>query len=87
MQTHGLRLRTRTPVVLELERGRVLWVSDEAGVGLICHAGCLWVTEGDDRDQILQGGDSLVVGKRERALVHALDDARFTMCPPSSSGN
>lgn len=73
------------PLILELERGKVVWVCNDEDVDLVCHSGVLWVTEGDQRDLVLTSGESLTVHKDQRALVHALLDARFTMRPPTDS--
>lgn len=69
------------PLILELKRGKVVWVCNDEGVNLVCHLGVLWVTEGDQRDLVLTIGESLTVHKNQHALVHALLDARFTMRP------
>ena len=66
------------PLILELKRGKVVWVSNDEGVDLKCHSGVLWVTKGDQRDLVLNSGESLAVQKDQPALVHALMDARFT---------
>lgn len=76
---------TPFPVILELERGKVVWVCDDEGVDLVCHSGVLWVTEGDQRDLVLTSGESLSVHKDQHALVHALLDAWFTMRPHTDS--
>lgn len=67
------------PVLLELERGTVVWVGNDEAVCLVCVSGVLWITEGDQRDLVLKSGESLTVHKDQRALVHALVGARFTM--------
>jgi hypothetical protein len=69
------------PVVFELERGKVIWVSDGSGLELLCHSGSLWVTEGNAQDIVLHSGESLAVDRRRRALVHAMDDSRLTVRP------
>lgn len=68
------------PLILELERGKVVWVCNDE-VDLVCRSGLLWITRGDQRDLILTSGESLKVNKDQRALVHALLDARFTLQP------
>ncbi len=76
---------TPFPVILELERGKVVWVCNNEGIDLECHSGVLWVTVGDQRDLILTSGESLTLHKDQRALVHALLDTRFAMRPPTDS--
>jgi hypothetical protein len=81
MKTTGVRLQTSKPFVFELERGKVIWVSDGSGLELLCHTGSLWVTEGDAQDIVLHAGERLAVDRRRRALVHAMDDSRLTVRP------
>lgn len=77
----GVRLHTSAHVVLELGRGKVLWVCDGDGAQVTCHAGALWVTGGDARDVVLRSGESLTVPRRRRALVHAMHDSRLSVRP------
>jgi hypothetical protein len=81
MKTTGVRLQTSVPVVFELERGKVIWVSDGSGLELLCHSGSLWVTEGNAQDIVLHSGERLAVDRQSRALVHAMDDSRLSVRP------
>ena len=76
-----------TPVsgILALEPGKIAWVHNPDGGDLVCCSGVLWVTMGDHQDRILTSGDSLKVHKYQRALVHALRAARFTLRPHAES--
>lgn len=76
---------TDFPVTLDLAGGEVVWICSNVGVGLECHSGVLWVTRGDGQDLVLTAGESLTVHKDERALVHALQDAWFTIRPDTGS--
>lgn len=75
-----LVVRAPATVVLELGRGQVLWAGH--GSRIRCDSGVLWITQGDGTDRVLAAGDALVVPRREPALLHALQDARFTIVPP-----
>lgn len=85
MQTTGIQLNTSVPVVLELRRGKVVWLSDGEGMELLCHSGTLWVTQGDVQDIVLHSGETRTVERRRRALIHAMDDSRLTLRPGSQS--
>jgi hypothetical protein len=69
--------------MLELGRGKVIWVSDRCGLELLCHSGSLWVTEGRPQDMVLHSGESLRVDGHRRALVQAMADSRLTVRPGS----
>lgn len=81
MQDIDVRRQTKVPAVLELARGKVIWLADRAGLELLCNSGALWVTEGRIQDIVLRPGESLAVDRRRRALVHAMDDSRMTVRP------
>lgn len=75
----------KPPLMLELERGKVVWVCHDESVDLVCRSGVLWITRGDQRDLVLTSGESLIVHNKQRVLVHAMLDARFTIRPHADS--
>lgn len=58
----------KPPLMLELERGKVVWVCHDESVDLECRSGVLWITRGDQRDLILTSGESLIVQNDQRVL-------------------
>jgi hypothetical protein len=55
------------------------------GTRIDCLDGCVWVTiDGDRRDVIVEAGGSLVVDRRGRVLVHALEHARVRLSGPTA---
>lgn len=51
------------------------------GLAVQCLTGCLWLTQdGDDRDIVLDAGQSHTCDRQSRLVVHALDASTFTTC-------
>lgn len=61
-----------------LPQGTTLAIDDPLGQEVWCLSGALWITHDEDgKDVVLPAGKGYVADRRERLLVHALDDARF----------
>jgi len=62
--------------VLKLAGGSVTPIEDGLGLSVHCQAGTIWVTqENDRRDIVLAPGQSFALDRRGRALLYALGDA------------
>ncbi|MGB9673600.1 MAG: DUF2917 domain-containing protein [Anaerolineales bacterium] len=55
---------------------------DARGTEIHCLQGILWVTQQDDgQDYVLQSGDSMVVSRRGRVVIEAINDAIVRITP------
>lgn len=69
--------------VIELEPQTVLPFHDASGAKIACLEGVLWITQEDDRnDIVLEAGQSLILDKEGEALVQALHGARIAVEAP-----
>ena len=72
-------LRVEAPV-LELHEGQVVTLDDAAGTRIVARRGTVWVTqEGDRLDHIVSAGEALVLARRGRTVVQALQPARIAI--------
>jgi uncharacterized protein with PhoU and TrkA domain len=61
---------------LALEAGQVLTLDDAEGVRILARRGTVWITEeGNNKDHIVGPGDAIVVARRGRTVVQALQPA------------
>ena len=73
-------------LVIELEPHSVLTLSDSKGAGVQCLEGSVWITEEDDRnDVVLESGESHEIARKGRALVQAMGAARIAVVPAASA--
>jgi hypothetical protein len=55
-------------------------ITDASGVRILCTAGSLWLTlDHDQRDVILQPGDSFEAASRRRVLLYAFEPSTFAL--------
>ncbi len=72
-------LRLRSPVILRLERGRLLAWPRQSGVRLRVLAGSAWVTQANDmEDHFLQPGQALTLRTGSRAVIGAEQDVSLS---------
>ena len=72
-------------LTIDLHRGKLVRVRDEAGSTVTAHAGLVWITEQDSlHDVVLQGGQSFTLGRPGLALVQAFSDASISIEPTRS---
>lgn len=65
---------------LQLEARRLYEIPDAAAVRIRCTEGSLWLTlDHDPRDIVLEPGDCFETGAHRRALLYALEPARFVL--------
>ena len=76
-------------LIIELEPHSVLTLSDSKGAGVQCLEGTVWITEENDRnDVVLESGASYQLAREGRALVQAMGAARIAVGPaPSAAGS
>ncbi len=66
--------------VLDLHEGQVVTLDDAQGTRIVARHGTVWVTEeGDRSDHIVSAGEGLVVARRGRTVVQALQPARIAI--------
>ena len=71
---------------LQLEARRLYQIPDASAVSIRCTEGSLWLTlDHDPRDIVLEPGDSFETGAHRRALLYALEPARFVLRAPVSA--
>lgn len=59
-----------------MKRKQLLKVRGGAGNAIVCHSGSVWVTQdGDQRDIILDAGESFVLDRNGATLVQALEQS------------
>ncbi len=69
-------------LVRVLEGGDTIEIAEPRRSELVCLAGTLWIThDSHPHDHILARGDRYVGDSDSRMLVHAIDHARFLVCP------
>lgn len=69
---------------LQLSQGQTMSVTDTAGARVMCRDGELWITQDDDRrDVVLTAGQSFDFDRPGRALVYALQRASLSLCTPN----
>ena len=58
---------------LNLERSALFNLPDAAGVQIVCRDGTVWITlDNDQRDYVLEAGDSFTNAEHKRALIYAM---------------
>lgn len=70
-------------MLLELESPRIplaaqglVRLADAGSARIVCEAGTVWITiDNDSRDIVLAPGQSFLVDRRARVLIHALEEA------------
>lgn len=66
----------------ELAQGATVALARPLGRRLECLSGCIWITlDYDERDHIVQAGESFVAASDQRALIHALEASRIRVAP------
>lgn len=84
----NIRLNT-TPVCLV--KNQTLSMTDAKGSLINCHRGALWITQDNDRrDIVLTPGESFTFDRDGQAIVTALDDSSVEVLPaslPRPAGN
>jgi Protein of unknown function (DUF2917) len=67
---------------LRLETRRLFAIPDAGGVQIRCTAGVLWLTlDHDQRDIILEAGQSFTATDHRRGLLYALEPSSFVLWP------
>jgi hypothetical protein len=67
---------------MQLEPRATLPLVDQEGLRIVCLEGQLWITQHhDQRDIVLQAGESFVLDKPGLAIVFALKRALLTLSP------
>ena len=65
---------------LSLAPRGLLEIPDIAGVRVACKEGCLWLTlDHDQRDIVLEAGQSFVTPQHRRALIYALQASTLAL--------
>jgi hypothetical protein len=65
---------------ITLPERQLFEITDAAGVRILCTAGCLWLTlDHDQRDVVLQPGDSFETQEPRRALLYAFEPSTFAL--------
>lgn len=73
-------LNDSSPFALTLAHQAMFSVSDAAGVQILCHEGCLWVTLDDDpRDIMVDAGGSFLTTEHRRALIYAMEPSSLSL--------
>ncbi len=74
MDTHyGITTRQLAPRATQM-------LTDAAGTELICRRGCVWITQyGDDRDIVLQAGQSFVLDLPTAVVMSSCHGAELTL--------
>lgn len=74
MDTHyGITTRQLAPRATQM-------LTDAAGTELICRHGCVWITQyGDDRDIVLQAGQSYVLDLPTAVVMSSCHGAELTL--------
>ncbi|MEP7205666.1 MAG: DUF2917 domain-containing protein [Casimicrobiaceae bacterium] len=66
-----MKIRMNGPTLM-LDRWQTIELIDAAGIVAAVKTGCLWITmENDQRDIVLEPGDTWVLDRNGRTLVHA----------------
>ena len=74
-----MELRIEQPLIA-LEPGQVVTLDDAAGTRVSARYGAVWITEeGSEKDHIVHPGEALVLARRGRAVVQALQPAWVTL--------
>ena len=72
---------------LALERDQLVALRGAKGVRVACLTGALWLTQEQDRaDVILEAGQSVVVDQSGLTLIMALGSATLRVCEPRGTG-
>jgi hypothetical protein len=59
-----------------MDAGRTLWIARPLGREVTCERGTLWLTfDGQQRDIVLEAGQSIRCDSQSRLAIHALRDA------------
>ncbi|MBL8832100.1 MAG: DUF2917 domain-containing protein [Rhodospirillales bacterium] len=73
----------RVPHRISLSAGRYAVLEDARGTRVACADGTLWITQHADlRDIVLRDGESFVVDRDAKVIVHAISDATFALVSP-----
>lgn len=65
-----------------LERDKVAIVSGGIGHTVVCHSGCVWVTQdGDARDVVLAAGEAFTLDRDGPALLQAFEPGAVSIVP------
>lgn len=80
---HDIPARQEIAMLLELESPRIplaaqglASLADADSARIVCEAGTVWITiDNDSRDIVLAPGQSFLVDRRARVLIHALEEA------------
>jgi hypothetical protein len=77
-----------TAPLLALERGQVLSLHNAAGTRIVPRTGRVWVTqENSARDDIVGPGDVLVVARRGRTVIQALQSTLISLRDGADAAN
>ena len=67
-------------LTLELERNAILPLGDPRGLRIGCLDGVLWITQDEDPgDVVLEAGQAHVLQGKRKAVLLALEPARFSI--------
>lgn len=65
---------------ISLPTRQLFQIPDASSVRILCTAGCLWLTlDGDERDVVLEPGDSFETPDARRALIYAMETSSFLL--------
>jgi hypothetical protein len=77
--------RNALPTSLTLAHQGIFNVPDAAGVEIVCQEGTVWVTlDNDERDYVLEAGDSFTTTEHRRAMLYALAPSRLALATRQS---
>ena len=65
---------------LNLDRSAMFNVPDAAGMDIVCRDGTVWITlDNDQRDYLLEAGDTFSNSEHTRALIYAMRSSRIAV--------
>lgn len=75
-----MTIATAAEQAIELTARQICEIADASTHRIECVAGCVWITlDHDERDIVLERGDSFVATESARALVYAFEPARLLL--------